>query len=61
MALTEAGLSENSAAILAGIPRQTFRRRLVTGDFTFGELGRVANILGTTASRLVALAEKSAA
>jgi len=61
LALNDADLSENTASILSGIPRQTLRRRLVTGDFKYGELQQVATILDTTPAALVALAEQAAA
>lgn len=61
VALTDADLSENTASILSGIPRQTLRRRLVTGDFKYGELQQVAGILGTTPAELLARAEQRAA
>jgi len=61
LALNDADLSENTASIRSGIPRQTLRRRLVTGDFKYGELQQVADILGIKPSTLVALAEELAA
>ena len=61
VALNDADLSENTASILSGIPRQTLRRRLVTGDFKYGELQLVAGILDTTPAALLTRAEKRAA
>lgn len=61
IALNDAGISENAASIQSGIPRQTLRRRLVTGDFTYGELWKVADLLKTTPAKLQATAEKRAA
>lgn len=60
-ALTAAGLSENAAAQLSAIPRTTLKRRLVVGDFTYGELWSLADILKTTPAKIVARAEKRAA
>jgi lambda repressor-like predicted transcriptional regulator len=60
-ALKDAGLSDNAAATRSGIPRETLRRRLVTGDFKHGELWRIAEVLDTTPAALVAQAEKRAA
>jgi lambda repressor-like predicted transcriptional regulator len=59
--LTSAGISENTASIQSGIPRQTLRRRLVTGDFKYGELQQVARVLNTTPAELLARAEGKAA
>lgn len=61
VALNDAGLSENTASKRSGIPRQTLRRRLVTGDFKYGELCEVADILNTTPEDLLAKARRSAA
>ena len=61
IALNDADLSENTASIRSGIPRQTLRRRLVTGDFKYGELQQIAGVLNTTPAELMARAEKSAA
>lgn len=60
-ALDDAGLSENAAAKQSGIPRETLRRRLVTGNFTHGELWSIAEVLGTTPAALVAKAERRVA
>ena len=61
IALNDADLSENTASIRSGIPRQTLRRRLVTGDFKYGELQQIAGILDTTPAELLARAERGAA
>lgn len=61
VALNDAAISENAASERTGIPRSTLKRRLVTGDFTLGELCKVADLLGTTHIELQARAEKSAA
>lgn len=61
VALNDAGLSENTASERAGIPRSTLKRRLVTGDFTYGELWKVADLLETTPAKLQAEAEGRAA
>ena len=61
VALNDAGYSENTASERAGISRSTLKRRLVTGDFTYGELWKVADLLNTTPAKLQALAEKDAA
>jgi lambda repressor-like predicted transcriptional regulator len=60
-ALDDKGISVNGASIQSGIPRETLRRRLVTGDFKHGELWRIAEVLDTTPASLVAQAEKRAA
>jgi predicted transcriptional regulator len=60
-ALDAAGISENTASQRSGIPRETLRRRLVTGDFKFGELHRIAEVLSTTPADLVALTREDAA
>lgn len=47
------GLSETELATLSAIPRVTFKRRMVAPEmFTIGELERVADVLGTTATEL---------
>jgi len=61
VALNDAGLSENAASERTGIPRSTLKRRLITGDFTYGELWKVADVLKTTPAKLHALAEERAA
>ena len=61
IALNDADLSENTASIRSGIPRQTLRRRLVTGDFKYGELQQIAGVLNTTPAELMARAEGRAA
>ena len=61
VALNDADLSENVASIRSGIPRQTLRRRLITGDFKYGELQQIAGILNTTPAELLARAERGAA
>lgn len=61
VALNDAGLSENTASKRSGIPRQTLRRRLVTGDFKYGELCEVADILNTTPEDLLIKARGTAA
>ena len=61
VALNHAGLSENTASKRSGIPRQTLRRRLITGDFKHGELWQIATLLDTTPADLMARAEKRAA
>ena len=60
VALNEAGHSENIASELTGIPRSTLKRRLVTGDFTYGELWKIADLLNTTPAKLNARAERAA-
>lgn len=61
VALNDAGLSENAASIRSGIPRQTLRRRLVTGDFKYTELCNLADLLDTTPDALVLKARQAAA
>lgn len=61
VALNDAGLSENTASIRSGIARQTLRRRLVTGDFKYGELCKIADLLKTTPDALVIKARQAAA
>lgn len=57
-ALEAAGISSNAAAKQTGIPRTTLLRRLDgLSPFTTTELGRVATLLGTTASALMYAAE----
>ena len=60
-ALADAGISENAASVQSGIPRETLRRRVITGDFRYGELQKVALVLNTTAVELMARAEGRAA
>lgn len=60
-ALADAGISENAASVQSAIPRETLRRRIITGDFRYGELQKVAVVLGTTAAELLARAEERAA
>lgn len=54
------GVSENTAAMTSGISRQTLRRRLASGDFTTTELLALADVIGCTASDLMARAEQAA-
>jgi lambda repressor-like predicted transcriptional regulator len=61
VALNDAGLSENAASKRTGIPRSTLKSRLVTGNFRYGELWAIADVLQTTPSKLQAQAEKRAA
>jgi lambda repressor-like predicted transcriptional regulator len=60
-ALGAAGISQNAASIQSGIPRETLRRRLVTGDFKYGELCRIAEVLNTTPGALATEAQERAA
>ena len=57
MALTEAGLSEDTAADLTSIRASKFH----TGDFTYGELWKIADLLHTTPARIQARAEQVSA
>jgi transcriptional regulator with XRE-family HTH domain len=57
-ALAGAGISQNQAALLTGISRETLRRRLAGATFDVDELAAVARILDTTASELMARAEQ---
>jgi lambda repressor-like predicted transcriptional regulator len=61
VALNDAGYSENTASERTGIPRSTLKRRLKTGDFTYGEMWKVADLLNTTPAKLQSRAEKRAA
>lgn len=57
-----AGLSVLKVSEETGIPRVTLRRRLVTNrGFTVEEVGAIAELLGTSASSLIATAEALAA
>lgn len=61
-AITASGLSVNQAATLSRVPRQTLERKLAgIGSFTVPELTRLAPVLGTTASALLAAVEEKAA
>lgn len=56
----EAGVSQRRLAEATGIPRVTLRRRIAgTAHFDIGELRAVARSLGTTASAIVAAAERA--
>lgn len=59
--LNAAGISENSASERTGIARSTLKRRLTTGDFTYGELWKIADLLQTTPAKIQARAEQVAA
>lgn len=58
--LERAGLSLRDAADQSGIPRTTLKRRLEFGGFTVPDLERLAALLDTTVSALVAKAEEAA-
>jgi transcriptional regulator with XRE-family HTH domain len=57
---TAAGLSQNSAADLAGIARTTYKRNVKTGDFTYPQLRRIAAAFGVSTKALVDAAEDAA-
>ena len=56
-ALKESRISDRQAAEDTAIPRTTLTRKLRNGDFTVREIEALADLLGTTATALVALAE----
>jgi hypothetical protein len=56
--MSQVGLSENAVSKSTAIPRSTLKRRLLTGDFTHGELWAVARLLDTTPADLMARAEQ---
>ena len=61
-AIKASGYSVNQAAQLSHVPRPTLERKLaVAGTFDVSELARLARILGTKVSDLMAAAEQSEA
>lgn len=58
--MAAAGLSVSDLAIRAGIPRAPLARKLASGSFRMGELGRLADVLGRRPSEWFKIAEQQA-
>lgn len=59
-AMSAAGLSVSDLATRSGIPRATLARKLASGSFRMGELGKVADVLGRRPSDWFRIAEAGA-
>ncbi len=57
--LKDVDMTQEELAIYAGIPRNTLNRKINGGVFIFDELTRIARVLKTPLSEIIARAEKA--